>query len=296
MNDGTSNSYASKRENPVGKTNDKLEEYLAVMQPPKKSRTWADDTVNPAATSPAFPAEPVQEDDLTTELPQRESKRRKIEHPQEIASGASARPDIDRNADRAAVQAADQRNGASADEVVENDTIANDATGGEEGNIETKTDADWLRSKTSRLLGLLDDDEQAEMDAPAPQRKAESDRSDADADASDRNTPHAVNELPETEPEKPPEEEVDANIDMIRNTGRLFIRNLPYHADEAGLEEVFAPFGKLEEVSNLFHALYYFSSFTKCHHVGFYDDHPDRDIRCNAYDANRKEYFSRCFL
>lgn len=299
MTDDASKSQSSKPNgDPNGKSNDKLEEYLAVMQPPKKSRTWADDGFNTTVAPPAVSTEPPQEDD-TTELPQRESKRRKIDRSEQAGSITSARPENAHNADssRDTEQTRELPNQTSVDEGVENETGLNDTPLDIEDENEAKTDADWLRSKTSRLLGLLDDDEQAEMNAPAPERKAESESSDEEADGPARNIPDASNRKSEAQPMEPVEEEVDTNIEMIRNTGRLFIRNLPYHADEAGLEAVFSPFGKLEEVSHQLTTLTCIPpSIRLYNHTDSHDDRPDRDIRCNAYDVNRKEYFSRCFL
>lgn len=285
MNDDGSNSNSSKRkEDPNGKSNAKLEEYLAVMQPPKKSKTWADDSFDTAIAPPVVPAEPVEND--STELPERESKRRKIERQEQSTNITPSRPHTTHNADSS--QDTDQTQELP-DRTLVNDgaeAASNDTPVNAEHQVEEKTDADWLRSKTSRLLGLIDDDEQAEMSARAQERKAESVSSDDDADGPNQNPPNAYDSKSTTQSGKPadeeekeePQEEVDTNIDMIRNTGRLFVRNLPYHADEAGLEAVFSPFGKLEEVSHT--SVYHPSSpfVLLCHHGDSYDDHPDRDI------------------
>lgn len=263
------------------------------MQPSKKSRTWEDDTLNPIAAPPAVPTELPQDDD-TTELPQRESKRRKLDRPERAGSSTSTKPDNAHNTDllRSTEQNGELPSRASVDESAENGTGLDDTPMGIEDNNEAKTDADWLRSKTSRLLGLLDDDEQAEMSAPAPQRKAESESSDDDAVDRSQDIPDVSEPKSEVQPTEPVEE-TDTNIDMIRNTGRLFVRNLPYHVDEAGLTEAFHPFGKLDEVS---YQLTYTIYPALPYHIDSHDDRPDRDIRCYANDVNRKENFSRCFL
>lgn len=43
-------------------------------------------------------------------------------------------------------------------------------------------------------------------------------------------------------------EEHDPNVELARNSARLFIRNLPYDTTETDLEPTFAPFGKVEEI------------------------------------------------
>lgn len=114
---------------------------------------------------------------------------------------------------------------------------------------EPVSDSDWLRSKTSRLLGLLDEDEQAELNHSIPAETetvvagrpattstpVSADADDADAGAS---TETVVSQQPKH----------DENIDLIRKSARLFVRNLPYDATEGDIEPIFIPFGRIEEV------------------------------------------------
>jgi multiple RNA-binding domain-containing protein 1 len=109
---------------------------------------------------------------------------------------------------------------------------------------EPVSDADWLRSKTSRLLGLLDEDEQAEFDSTA-QQKPDPSPQPATVSKADVQHPYDGNTVVESSTE---EEEVDINIENIRLSSRLFVRNLPYDASESDLEPVFSKFGKVEEV------------------------------------------------
>lgn len=145
----------------------------------------------------------------------------------------------------------------------------------EQEEAELVSDADWLRSKTSRLLGLLDEDEQAEFDSVSHQ-KAETPSqplAKSQPDAPRVDDIKADVEQPADTPE------VDTNIDNIRISSRLFVRNLPYDAKESDLEPIFSKYGKVEEVSTI----YLFSFCTEpdtslsiegCSH----DDLPDRDI------------------
>jgi multiple RNA-binding domain-containing protein 1 len=65
----------------------------------------------------------------------------------------------------------------------------------------------------------------------------------------------------ETTPERP-----DPNVDLIRDSARLFVRNLAYDTTDADLQPLFAPFGKLDEVSA--HLLFFFSfPHQLCYHV-----------------------------
>lgn len=142
---------------------------------------------------------------------------------------------------------------------------------------EPVSDADWLRSKTSRLLGLLDEEEQEEFNAGADQKAEASKEAEAEPSPETRSSEEMV--VHETE--------IDVNINLIRSSARLFVRNLPYEAKEAELESLFVPFGKIEEVSPFF--------FVNCPlaiiHGCSNDDLPDRDIRCKANDVNRIRVF-----
>ncbi|CAK7215542.1 Multiple RNA-binding domain-containing protein 1 [Sporothrix curviconia] len=135
------------------------------------------------------------------------------------------------------------------------------------------TDDDWLRSRTNRLLDLVDPSE-----LPAPQQvvtvpvapapaaaaaaaqpettKEDEEMADADADKAKEDEhdnyenpirpPAPVAATPAAPPAPPaaplsPEEQ-------IRKTSRLFVRNLPYDATEAQIQKYFAAFGTVQEV------------------------------------------------
>ena len=118
------------------------------------------------------------------------------------------------------------------------------------------SDADWLRSRTSRLLGLIDEDEEDQAMAPgAPFAEANS----SDEDNSDRQKPEPRSESEpcsknddNSVPQK--EEPPDANISAIRTSGRLFVRNLPYKTTEDHLQSLFSTFGKTDEVCSVHRA------------------------------------------
>lgn len=122
---------------------------------------------------------------------------------------------------------------------------------------EPVSDADWLRSKTSRLLGLLDEEEQAEFDASSNQKADASKEADADRNPEPQSAGDAV-ASPQADAGEKDAVEIDTNINLIRDSARLFVRNLPYDAKEADLQTLFAPFGKIEEVSTvLFGIIFY---------------------------------------
>lgn len=101
------------------------------------------------------------------------------------------------------------------------------------------SDADWLRSRTNRILDLVEDDD------TAPPLKA------------DRRAEIAVEEPVPTNVEQPeaavveagqPDDAEPQEEDKVRQTGRLFLRNLHFDVTEEDLREQFAKYGSLEEV------------------------------------------------
>lgn len=117
------------------------------------------------------------------------------------------------------------------------------------------TDDDWLRSRTNRLLDLVDPDDQSALPpAPAPPSRAP-------AVTREPSPPEEV-ELESAAPSKAPGEPVVEKTDeeiateQILRTGRLFVRNLPFKATEAELTKHFQKYGETEEVSKLSRCLW----------------------------------------
>ncbi|KAI3395105.1 hypothetical protein diail_1785 [Diaporthe ilicicola] len=108
------------------------------------------------------------------------------------------------------------------------------------------TDDDWLRSRTNRLLDLVDPDDQSALPpAPAPPAQAPA--------VTSAPSPPAEAELhraPSEAPGEPAVEKTDEEIasEQIRRTGRLFVRNLPFKVTEAELAKHFQKYGQTEEV------------------------------------------------
>lgn len=118
------------------------------------------------------------------------------------------------------------------------------------------SDQDWARSKTSRLLGLLDDDEEQQT-STIPQMR-DSETMDVD-DSAVVGPPEPVSKAePVSSIPTPPaddnvvEQRVDKEIESVRKTMRLFVRNLPYDVQHNELEAEFSTFGNLEEVRRHF--------------------------------------------
>ncbi|KAK1781044.1 hypothetical protein QBC45DRAFT_406520 [Copromyces sp. CBS 386.78] len=112
------------------------------------------------------------------------------------------------------------------------------------------TDDDWLRSRTNRLLDLVDPDDAAfalrlaapaAAAAPAPVPTASVENT-----ASAKTEEHPADGSKATAGTS--KQDPESAISMIEKTSRLFLRNLSYTVTEDDVREHFAKFGTLEEV------------------------------------------------
>ena len=141
-----------------------------------------------------------------------------------------------------------------------------------EGPAQT-SDADWARSRTSRLLGLLDDDEDVPRQV-SNDDTAVSSPSDAISVPSKgkRHDVKEANSIPTPPSDNADSDEVASptavtDVEKVRSTMRLFVRNLPYDVKADELEAEFEQYGDLEEVCRI----------SPCSFVLFRDELSDRD-------------------
>jgi multiple RNA-binding domain-containing protein 1 len=139
------------------------------------------------------------------------------------------------------------------------DSAAHQSADGEELKA---SDSDWLRSRTNRVLDLVE---------PAGDPQVENQTQDQVLDAE------------EMELEAAPETQDETSDDLPVPHGRLFIRNLPFEASEDDLRTLLTPYGHLEEVRIAILLLPIFVMFS------------DRDILCFANDSQLERDFSRYF-
>lgn len=109
------------------------------------------------------------------------------------------------------------------------------------------TDDDWLRSRTNRLLDLVDPDD--------PNFASRSARAVDESPQIPVTTGPRTEEGPRIQdttvdlPERPAEPgDGDTAETLIQKTARLFVRNLPYTATDDSLRTRFEKFGAVEEV------------------------------------------------
>lgn len=218
---------ASKRKrSDLDEADPKLQEFLEVMQPASKTKKWptgpADDGMQePPTKIQAIEVPEAESDDEYESVP----KKARKSSPSKEAPPTVAMP---------------------VNVVVEESTPTNEPM---PDVAAAATDDDWLRSRTNRLLDLIDPD-----DIPAVQTGTV-DLSNAVPVVDSTAEPSPFDEEPLQEVDETlsiegdEEEKTDPILQAISAAqGRLFVRNLPYTATEEDLRKHFEPFGSLEEV------------------------------------------------
>lgn len=201
----------------------KLKEFLEVMQPASKIKTWDTQISNDSTNEPPTKIQAI-------ELPEAESDGEYEAVPKKLKRKASPEPPI------AVVQIPLSN---VPDRPAEAEVIAEPAA-------PDATDDDWLRGRTNRLLDLMDPAD-ITVSAVAPITEVALPIAEPTPDV-------PLVEVPEKPPQAEEEwegiedEPADPVIEAIKSNGRLFVRNLPYSASEDDLRQHFAPYGTLEEV------------------------------------------------
>jgi len=218
----TENTKKRKRGN-VDESDPKLQEFLETMRPTLRRRKGTDpETEAVEEEEPMVLAGDASDEEYET-IPRRSAT---------ISQLAKQKPG----------PAADQQPSTTAPEpqdIHESPEMADPAEEEPETNV---TDDEWLRSRTSRLLDIIDLDEETESAAQVA------------------TTPTlAATQEPDDQVEKTvdgsaqgPARRDDTDESMIRETCRLFVRNLSYLTSEEELREYFETFGALEEVRRNF--------------------------------------------
>lgn len=220
----------------------KLKEFLEVYQPPSKTNIWTNGDLQQgqmaAGVDEVVPEVPVPEDESDGEYQVISKKPKVVKTPAQVSDEPVTAPPatveaepITSNMDANAGEAMD----------VDQDMPA------EQGAM---SDADWLRSRTNRVLELVEDDEEplatsSNLTAEVPVTVTPT---------VSQSTPEYALDKPMAEAHAVEERPVDATSleeDKIRETGRLYLRNLHYEVTEDELREQFSKHGPLEEVSSL---------------------------------------------
>lgn len=220
----------------------KLKEFLQVYQAPSKTNIWTNgDTQVGVAVTPAtddVPSVVAPEDESDDEYQVITKKPKPMVT--DVMETSIARQESTPLS--AQLNVAEVAGGDSTAEVETTSTS-------DPGPV---TDADWLRSRTNRILDLVEDDEPVEGDLTSAAQLGHSGvaplANNAAAVASSVSQP-VDEEKKEEEIEEAVVEQLSTESDKIRTTGRLYLRNLHFDVTEDDLREHFAKYGVLEEVS-----------------------------------------------
>ena len=253
----------------------KLNEFLNVMAPSSRSKTWTNEDIAGAPLpEPAIPdaaaAESKEENEQEYQTVPKKRKRAP-EEDEGYASGGKSPP----------IPPEERRlpdpTGA-AEELLNGLLVGSDGEDGVENNggemtsqpLETGgkvkaavSDSDWLRSKTSRLLGLMDDEEYEDIEEHQRENQDLSRVEKLERKGRQQVSPSPSMSDPasQTEPDTKIEEKQDGEARLAGNdhpaaeppedlsdSRRLFVRNLPYSVTEEDLSRHFSSYGSVEEV------------------------------------------------
>jgi len=252
--------------------NTKLQEFLDVMEPPSKAKAWANRELSNVPTGHSHDIAKV---DTAPKDVLNNNEHASISQERE----PRLKPEPFKQPTQAVETAAADTGADSADPPALLQSTNNPKVAG----AHVASDEDWLRSRTSRLLGLLDDDEALMPRAPFVEHGSIAASSDMQQPSPSKDVAVAATQA-ELEPVReanqqtvtPPADRGEADV----GSGRLFIRNLAYTATEEDLRNTFesSDFGPVEEVGRIFSYALIFARE--------YDEPSDRDSLCFAYDVD----------
>ncbi|TGO30622.1 hypothetical protein BPAE_0004g00800 [Botrytis paeoniae] len=226
------NTGTKRKRSDVDVADPKLQEFLEVMQPASKSNAnmWKAGTMDADMEEPPTKLQAI-------EVPEEESDDEYQSVPSK-AKKAPANP-IESKAPVAPIPSTIVADGANQADEAMVDAPSNDVEA---------TDDDWLRSHTNRLLDIVD----PEDIIPKTQNLDVKDVEEVAAGETEPNTAVEATVVDEAQVDEEQTEnspsELDATLETIKASGRLFVRNLPYSATEDDLRKHFEQYGTLEEI------------------------------------------------
>jgi multiple RNA-binding domain-containing protein 1 len=249
-----------RKEKEAPKENDtKLDEFLEVMQPKIKTKSWANDdgalvAVDELSKDAAIVEKRGASEDEYEAVPKKVKKNSKLQTT-DNAEAIPATADIGNDDKKSSHKVVDDHV-----EPLE-DSSASKAV----------SDDEWLRKRTNRVLELdedayltqnsrkeNDDEEVAakELDIGADDKEANSGAENASPQDEQSEEEQHNGDVTKVNPD-------DTAVLAIRATGRLFLRNLSYLIGEDDLRVAFANFGELQEVSwhSRFHLFWCYQNF-----------------------------------
>jgi multiple RNA-binding domain-containing protein 1 len=266
--DAAADATKKRKRGEVDEADPKLAEYLKTFEKGKSAANEVAEMLNPAALEEQEQLlKEAESDDEYESIPARPGKKQMREAPAAEETIVASQGELP-----AATPAAEPE-AAQAAEAAPKDAEPAPAQA-------AVSDDDWLRSRTNRLLELVDEEEMPQRHAAPPPPTAAENR-EVDEQMEDQETPVEQDrpQTSETAAEDAPavkgEADVEASLATVRKTARLFIRNLAFASgpalatQEEDLRAHFEQFGDIQEVSTCL-----FSTFLR---IGGSVMNPDRD-------------------
>ncbi|TVY62706.1 Multiple RNA-binding domain-containing protein [Lachnellula suecica] len=214
------NAATKRKRSDADEEDPKLKEFLEVMQPASKTKKWAAETAEDGINESPAKIQAI-------EVPEGESDDEYESVPKKIRKKSPPKP-------AAPLPIPTQTS-------EENDPAAEDEPMMDVGAVDV-TDDEWLRSKTSRLLDLMEPEDIAAMQHSKPDIEVVTETTPDEPAVAEEEPAEESNQIvDDAEKTDPVYEEIAAN-------GRLFVRNLPYTASEEDLKAHFEQHGAVEEV------------------------------------------------
>ncbi|KAI1475605.1 hypothetical protein F4774DRAFT_274148 [Daldinia eschscholtzii] len=238
------NSKKRKRDE-INESDPKLQEFLNVMQPSKTSTSKIHGVVTELADEPPTKYAALVEEGASDDEYEAVPSRRKKNQPTETVRPTRASSVVNDGANSQPRTEADIIEEPQEEARPATNSIAEATTG------VSATDDDWLRSRTNRLLDLVDDEDIVSSITPPENQISAPPAQEQEPEVVDAtlNEDQVMKDpTPQPDEDEPESETKDDALSTVRKTKRLFVRNLPYSATEDELRSYFERYGNVEEV------------------------------------------------
>jgi multiple RNA-binding domain-containing protein 1 len=227
-------SLLKRKRNDIDESDPKLKEFLQVMQPKSKSKVWNTETLDEEHLGE--PPKKVQ----ALELPEADS-----DNEYEMVPKKSRKEQL-------LPEPAAQINLPTATTTVSTEPepglVGIPKTLPEPTTDPAATDDDWVRSRTNRLLDLVDPTDVAVFPVSKDGQQTSSPIDDPIPAISNKILAEDEHISKDDVDDEIPSDKPDNTEEVIRASGRLFVRNLPFTATEEDISRHFETYGPLEEV------------------------------------------------
>ncbi|PWN52563.1 RNA-binding domain-containing protein [Violaceomyces palustris] len=202
-----------------------FEEFMAVMAPKSKRKAWQNEETGPNLSA----SDMAQVADQRPETDAKERKKEKKEKRETKAKERGTGP-------------SDTPSSAMTDHDGDGDEEQKDEAVNDDG----LTDLEYMRRRMRRRVGAEEEEREKAFEQSEDEQDASSSSSEDEDDEDDVEALKAL-EKAKAQQEAQAKKEQET-VDAIMETGRLFIRNLPFSATEEEIESFFSSFGHVSQV------------------------------------------------